>query len=425
MQTLIEWLQNETNYKRALVHLWRLAKKRDEQGNLSFDTWRKGYHPENHRTRIKKAKEWLKTKNFPVNPFDVQAIYLAMMSALDDLLAEKLRAERLLPSIEPVKDDANQEYWVIPRKPSGFLFKQPVYLDFFHPNNLIMKAKSFRDEIGTIDFSIKPFDCLDNKHPNQLRLAIANFNDDYILQGDELGQSRFFTCTSNDDARLHAAKEMMVTAEKQGAHILLFPELTLSPANQSAVRDWLEQRLINNESSPLLLIGLGSFHENCKESNQNIQRNRAHVIYGSDGRVLIEQDKFCPAAAGKGETAINENFARGCRVNAVMTPFGLLGVAICKDLFDESAEWIWKHLSPSWLLVPSMSDQLDRHKEKTAELLKRHGCTSAVANQNIPPIGQLTLGYLETVKDKSGKTRIDATDYLHVFEIPLIQPDET
>lgn len=414
MQILQELIRSK-KLKQALVYLRCLAQERQEGGGTRFVVWRLSHHEAGASVQLANASKWLEQAAIPPDGLDNPGMWLALMAALDNELEISGHGlpPVLLPIRSPVPDwNSCDTFWVLPRRQPGYLCDTPTYLEHYHPNHSIVPTRLSR-EMGDVHFTVRQLNLI---WPERPRLAIAGFDDEIIPQGSQQGRCVFYESTSDDAARLAAARRLISEAESQGVHILLFPELTLSPANQQAIMDDLYARRSADNAGILLLIGLGSFHEYCPLDSGTIPRNRARLISGRDGRVEIEQDKFQAASAGEGGAAVDEAFRPAEQANALLTPMGLLALAICKDLFDQNTAWIWQTLSPHWLLVPSMSNKLNRHQEATANLWKRHGCVSAVANQPLSPVEQAAWGYVQRADLEVPMATIGR---LMVFELPF------
>jgi len=413
---------NRRAYKQALVYLWEMANAGVDGGGTAFSThWKRNYERSSHEALVADLEDWLYSGCPTDRDLNEPATVRALSSALDNLLSDQIANAPFTAFVNPVTSpNSNEQFWLLPRRRApglGYLYNEPPgALYFFHPNHIILPvvARHLQQSIPIRITQAPPV----QTWPTALRAAIAAFDDDIALQQESRGSSVFFTGTVDDPIRLQAARELIARAERENAHILLFPELTLSPDNQRQLRQELDERRRAGHPSKLLLIGLGSFHE-IEHSDQlgEICRNRATLVSGRDGRVLLCQDKF-QAASGAN---VIEDFQPAADLNALLLPIGILAIAICKDLFDEQSNWLWPVLTPEWLLSPSMSNELERHQEKTADLWKRNRCVSVVANQPLTPGKPDCRGYIQQYKKPQS-----ATTDLHIVDIgpparPLLQ----
>ena len=75
------------------------------------------------------------------------------------------------------------------------------------------------------------------------------------------------------------------------------------------------------------------------------------------------------------------------RLILLVTPIGTVGVAICKDYFDGTADGLiraaWDRLAPDWMLVPSMGhgDTRAAHDRRAKENWELRRTRTLVANQ--------------------------------------------
>jgi hypothetical protein len=404
---------NRRAYKQALVYLWEMANAGVDGGGTVFSTfWKRNYERSSHAAMVDDLEDWLDA-GCPIDrDLKDPATARALSSALDRLLSDRIANAPFTAFVNPVTSpSSNEQFWLLPRRRApglGYLYNEPPgALYFFHPNHVILPvvARQLQQSIPIRITQTPPV----QEWPATLRAAIAAFDDDIALRYESRGSSVLFTGTTDDAIRLQAARELIARAELENAHILLFPELTLSPDNQRCLRQELDERRRAGNPSKLLLIGLGSFHE-IEHSDQLVEtcRNRATLVSGRDGRVLLYQDKF-QAASGAN---VIEDFQPAAGLNALLLPIGILVIAICKDLFDEQANWLWPVLTPEWLLSPSMSDELERHREKSADLWKRNRCVSVVANQPFTPGKPDCRGYIQ-----QDKVPQPATADLHIVDI--------
>lgn len=406
------------HYKKAMLLLWLIARSSQAGGGARFNEWAKGFDKTAHLQRRDEVLDWLTRREEGEDyhpPFNLEqgADCLALLSALDECLAE--RTAHALPAYrKPVTPPgADSAFWLLPRQSMfGFLHAQTSNLAFFHPRHVVVAKTSPLGQLALeVDVAISPATW--RKPGNVLRIAVAAFEDRVRLKVERQGDRVFFPATDGEAERLASALEMIDAANREGAHILLFPELTLSPGNQRAIQGEIAERKARHLRSSLLLLGLGSFHDHCSLAiGGTTRRNRAYLIDGRDGRPLLYQDKLQIAQGGD----IEEEFQPADRVNTLLTPWGLMAVAICKDLFDAPASDVFRDLTTDWLLVPSMSDKLEPHREKTSSLWKRHRCISVVANQPFQADISGRRGYLQL------ENAVESVRNLHIFDIDL-NPD--
>lgn len=415
VNTLQECL-NRRAYKQALIHLWKIANTDDPDGGSHFSAhMKRNFDAARHALLVEELDIWLDAGCPSPRDFDEPADLLALVSVLDQMLAAQIADAAFTVFHQPIQSPNGAEsFWLLPRRQRvgrGFLYKTPPdHLDFFHPNHIVVPVQACQNK------TVIPIRVAEQKPPSawpdKLRIAIAAFDDAIVLHHIDQGAGVYFTDTEDEAARLLAAKALVTRAEQAQTHILLFPELTLSPKNQAALVEELEHRRRAGNPSSLLLIGLGSFHETIPPASGR-RRNRARLVSGRDGRPLLFQDKFQTAR----DANVIEDFHPAAEVNALLLPIGLLAIAICKDLFDSRSAWLWTQLMPEWLLTPSMSDKLEPHKAKTVELWNQHCCITLVANQPYSPGKTDSRGYIQCERQPQ-----EASSDLHFVEIPPETP---
>ncbi len=135
-----------------------------------------------------------------------------------------------------------------------------------------------------------------------------------------------------------------------------------------------------------MLVAAGSFHElDAVSATSPAQiRNRAHLL-NRKGAPVFAHDKlrrFGPVHAG-------EEIAEGNAITLLISDFGVISLAICKDFNDVAASGfaaIWKLLGLDVLLVPAMGNasSLSAHLRAAKDLWINSKALTLVANQEIP-----------------------------------------
>lgn len=153
-------------------------------------------------------------------------------------------------------------------------------------------------------------------------------------------------------------------------------------------------------------IVLGSFHEQV----ENRWRNHAEAVLGLDGTHLFGCDKRKSVTFNNCKEGIESS---PIPLTCLLTPLGLMAIAICKDLFEGEPAAVLASLPLDWLLVPSMSDTINPHKVSARTMHNKGGTIVAVANQEMP-VGTASLpGFVhydkEPVPCKTGLTIISIT----------------
>ncbi len=369
-------------YKQALVTLWRQSQDDAGDGTKIFQAqWKPHYDAGRHSLRTQELADWLDGGCVPQQEINDPVSCMALISALDDLLAER-NAHALHGSfIEPIVPlQGGAAYTLLPRTRApgaGYLYKPPATkLHPLHPKHLILPAMLSHNEF-TVPIIVREAHAWGG-WPERLRVAVTAFTDLVELTSRQSGANVLYVGTSDEEARYRSALALIERALAEGVHILVFPELTLTPENQRRLADELNLRRLAGEISSLELVCLGSFHEADRAGGAAEQvYNRARLLSGRDGRECLRQDKFQAAS----DSGYMEGFVPARELQALLHPMGFMAIAICKDLFDEDAAWLWRDLTTEWLFTPSMSNTLARHREHTDDLWKRHQCITLVANQ--------------------------------------------
>ncbi len=203
----------------------------------------------------------------------------------------------------------------------------------------------------------------------------------------ESGLASFRVALVNETGMLARAEVIVGDAARQGADIIIFPELCFTTATQCA----LAQGLRALKGAPYLMLA-GSSHSPSPDSPGNYN-NRA-LLYGEDGQELLRHNKLFPYEISEGELQrYGLRDALGCldrvedivalprRLEILETALGRLGVLICEDLsVVETFDSVVKQLEIDWLLVPVMdgAQTAERWTAKFAQQYARSGCIVVV-----------------------------------------------
>ena len=375
-------------YKCALVRLWHLAGQAVPGGGTRLDQWFESARNELATHRI---EEFFLVGQPAIGLADLCARPTDVIRCLDQRLAEERKKSLRSAAFEV----DGQRYFLVPCSPhGGFEQQQPVRFAAYMRHHRII-ADPLLPGVRAVIRDLAGFPALQRElqqiaeDPRQVLLVgLGLFNDGHRPEGDcrpveDDRQTVFFRGTSGDAERLASAREQIDAAEAAGVELLVFPELTLSPANQQALADELLQRWQRGRTCRIPLLVLGSFH--CQDADFDCRRNRAQLLWGRDGSTLATHDKFSPATLG----GLTESFTPGNAALFLSTAIGNLSLAVCKDIIDDYADLWLKKLGPDWLLVASLSDSAREHVGFSREIWNRHRCVSIVANQPLaaqPPV---------------------------------------
>ena len=221
------------------------------------------------------------------------------------------------------------------------------------------KAKS---KLSTLAISGKP-----------LRICVIDFEDGVQLVPPFNKGAFFATGLDQPLRRKQAIFEALENAKSQHTHVLVLPELSVTPELRDEISVWLDA----NKHSFLLVVP-GSFHQ-IETGNK---RNIAHLVDFIGDSILTHRKL---TRYGKMDER-HEDLIPGSTIEILDTPLGLVALPICKDLSDEDrmkAGTVWADLGCDLLLVPSMSPAAGIHAhQRTAESLgRRLNGVVAIANQ--------------------------------------------
>jgi predicted amidohydrolase len=166
---------------------------------------------------------------------------------------------------------------------------------------------------------------------------------------------------------LEQARTVMRTAADDQIDVLVLTELSAAIGVLSTARAEI------GGDFPLLVVGGLHHHERDEE-----WWNLAEVI-GPSGEVVFTHKKLTRINVPDSDPPIWECHQVGSTLSVLPSPFGLITIAICKDVFDKSAEY--EASQATLLLVPSLSPKTQQHADAAAVLVHRNLATTIVANR--------------------------------------------
>ncbi|HEX5748301.1 MAG TPA: hypothetical protein VFZ09_18825 [Archangium sp.] len=211
-----------------------------------------------------------------------------------------------------------------------------------------------------------------------LRVAIYHFEDGVeIVWHEHLLPHWQAVDLKAPETRWSRVERLLERALQAQVHVLVLPELTITPDLRRRIQGWLKKNLSRHS---LLLVLPGSFHE-PDPAQQGKAFNRTQLL-DSAGQVVMEHTKLTRFSQG----GAFESILTGSRIRLLPLPIGLMATPICLD-FCQSAHPIrelWKVLGPEWLLVPAYGNQssVNAHRAAAKDLRTSHGSRTVLANQH-------------------------------------------
>lgn len=382
MEKVAEFINTES-YRQALARLCRLAGYSTSDGRRVLDDWERSYKRNVHA--VKKAMDRLVGNDAPViSDEEVRSDPLLWLEALDELCHREISPKGYCSNLR--LDDGDGLIYLLPvyqksvgaarRKQFGNIscwLKHHRAVPLSNPQGISVDVAGIPK--GYKDWVAKHF------AGESIRIAVVHFTDG-IAPDISYKVPEHFVCDglSDENKRLETALEHICHAKRQGAHILLMPELTITPAIRSKIIAELERLNEGGDEDHLMsvpLIMLGSFHEQF----ENNWRNHADAVLGLDGTHLFGCDKRKSVTFNNCKEGIE---CSPTPLTCLFTPLGLMAMAICKDLFEGEPAAVLASLPLDWLLVPSMSDNINPHKVSARTMHNTGGTIVAVANQEMP-----------------------------------------
>ncbi len=195
-----------------------------------------------------------------------------------------------------------------------------------------------------------------------VKVATTSFGDGARIDFDEL-------TVPTAAERAGKLSKAIAGAAARGVDILVAPELTLPPSARAAVL-----RDLRWGSGPeLALLAPGSFHE--READRVF--NRAVLVDGK-GNELCTHRKLTKFGELEGWL---ESIALGDEITVLVTPIGLVALAICKDFCDDHIGRVWEQIQPEWLLVPAYGRGASAHETAAKRIARMFGTIVILAHE--------------------------------------------
>jgi len=216
-----------------------------------------------------------------------------------------------------------------------------------------------------------------------LKVAIGRFEDgvspDWMARHRPHFRAETLTAP---ETRWKALSGLLERARTAGAHVLVLPELTVSPDLRLRIQGWLAEHA---DMHSLLLVLPGTFHEADPAGQAGEVVNRTELL-DAYGQPVLTHTKLL--RFGKWESGA-EHIRLGKRIQLLTLPLGLLATPICLDFCEAAPPLpeLWNDLGPALLLVPAMGDSPNRsaHAAAARRLLITRGSVTVLANQPMSP----------------------------------------
>ncbi len=398
---------NHEYYREALARLCRIAQRSAQDERLVLDDWEpwhlSNFHSNEEKAHnIKQAMERFSNDVLTISSDEIEKDPLLWFQALDEHCNRIFGPDSILPSDKI--DDGDGESRVFPIYPgSGGGKRREQYgnIAFWLRHHRVIPLNNLQDISIPLSVAVaeipQGYKDWANRHliGETVKIAIIHFADgSYPIINYNTPQ--LFVCNdlSDEAIRLEKALECISAAKSEGAHILVMPELTITPAIRLKITnklDLLNEKEGENHALSVPVIVLGSFHEQVEMR----WRNHAEAILGLDGTYLFGCDKRRSVTFNNCREGIE---CASTPLTCLLTPLGLMAMAICKDMFDGKPAAALSSLSPDWLLVPSMSEKLSPHRAAAKQLHDTGGTVVAVANQEMPGIEDYDPGFVHHEK---------------------------
>jgi len=381
-------------FEEAFICLWLIT----TQGPL-FSEARSRIKPDSVTLRLKAEYyadlsdvEYLQANKLynkhPLNTY-IESSPLLALWILDRHLLSHLQMQRKSSRIIDVElAGEKHEYWLFRRDPNRILGRKvsEQFMDAlrFCPGHGIVPryTKGIEIKIEPLESitaeRLQKFDTLDN-----LKVFYSHFDDDAMPERkpDSGNTGKFlFSGLMKEDAREAKLFETLAAAKDQGAHIVVFPELTITPKLHHSIVRWLYE--VEDENHSIIWIVAGSFHEEISDDS-GAWINRSYS-FGYEGQIIHKHTKFC--SYGTLDDKGYEDIKLWRDIWLVETPLGLVATPICLDFCNinsgSPSANIFSELMVDLCLVPAMDKSDSAHKRQAKNMKLFKGTRTVCAIQH-------------------------------------------
>lgn len=233
----------------------------------------------------------------------------------------------------------------------------PASLEPWHPIVLYQARKSLE---SFLDPHAMPQ--VSTCHPH------AQLSTDYEVEINN--QTRTFGPVQPTEAACSDDRLVLVLNEAAsgGAAVVVLPELSIRPEQESIVRDWF-----TNQETVRLLVG-GSAHVD----QSGFLVNRSQILV--EGLAPIIHEKMIPFRLRLDGVELREDIRTGDRVTVLASRYFNVSVLICADLLEPSVAQTVEDLGINFLLVAAMSPVLFLFEVKLGTIVGENLAIVALAN---------------------------------------------
>lgn len=315
MDKVANFINNEY-YREALARLCRIAQWITQDERLVLDDWENlhlnHFHSDEEKAdTIKKAMECFGNDKFTISSDEIERDPLLWFQALDEHCNRVFAPDSVKPHDNI--DDGDGDSRVLPIYPgSGGGKRREQYGNtaFWLRHNRVITLNNLQDVPASMSVAIAEIPqgykdwAIQQLIGDTVKIAIIHFADG-IYPTMTYNAPHLFVCNdlSDEAIRFEKALECISAAISEGTHILVMPELTITPFIRRQIAnslDLLNEKDGENQALSVTVIVLGSFHEQVDTG----WRNHAEAILGLDGTLLFGCDKRRSVTFEKGKEDI-------------------------------------------------------------------------------------------------------------------------
>lgn len=208
--------------------------------------------------------------------------------------------------------------------------------------------------------------------------------EDLDIKVDGVPGSLFTVSAVEAPDKAGCIERALMAAHTEGCSAVIWPELTMSPADRKTVSKWLENRLFKDvpEDAALDFVVAGTWHQRVRGK----MRNRG-IVFDKNGDLLLPFDKMIAYHNPKWGT---EDITPSSTVEILILEDLLIGFGICRDFAETQPRNPFLGLDIDLAVIPSLGNQrtVEAHAIVAQLLESRFTTQTFVVQQSDPDLSE-------------------------------------
>jgi hypothetical protein len=221
------------------------------------------------------------------------------------------------------------------------------------------------------------------------------------------------------EARGDRLVEVLREAAVHRVDVLVAPELTVPPA----LRDVVFEALARVPQKVALAV-LGSFHELRADPGHPPRNFNVAQLVDGWGNLLFEHRKLVRFGTLDVPDQPPEKIHVGHELRLLLTPFGTVAVAICRDFCDDRMGIVWQELQPDLLLVPAYGRGGSAHVRAAREAARTSGTVTVLAHEALGSVPDRSESFVHDALQPDEISTHQVAPAFKAHNVPLTFEDQ-